>query len=49
MDKRQERTARKKYGKPSVISYGEIRQVTLAIGMTAKNADGGTGQTNKTG
>jgi len=49
MNEQKEQAARKKYGKPSVISYGDIRQVTRAISNTSKTADGGTGQTNKTG
>lgn len=48
MDKQKKRTTMKKYRKPSVISYGDIRQATQAIANNSMNADGGAGKTSKT-
>jgi len=43
MDRRETQSVRKKYDKPSLVSYGNIRQVAQAIAMNSKVADGGTG------
>lgn len=36
------------YEAPSIIEYGSLRDVTLAVASTSTVADGGTGLTNKT-
>ncbi len=39
---------KKPYSKPELTQYGDIRDLTNAVGSTTKNSDGGTGKTNKT-
>jgi hypothetical protein len=38
----------KAYEAPELVEYGTLRDLTLAVATTTANADGGTGQTNKT-
>ena len=40
---------KKPYETPRLSVYGHIQEITLAIAMNTKNADGGVGQTDKTG
>jgi hypothetical protein len=39
---------KKEYRSPRLQSYGSIAALTKAVGTTSKNADGGSGKTNKT-
>jgi hypothetical protein len=39
---------KKPYQSPQLVPYGDIREVTHAVGMTTTVADGAHGSTNKT-
>ena len=38
---------RKPYEAPVLKIYGDLKTITKAVAMNSPNADGGTGQTNK--
>ena len=39
---------KKRYDKPTLKMYGTLSNLTSAVASLSKNADGGTGSTNKT-
>ena len=47
MKKEYENVIRKKYDSPKLHEYGNIREITLAVGNTG-NTDNGTGKNKKT-
>jgi len=48
MDSAREQTSKKPYESPSLVTYGDIREITQAVGNTTMNNDGGMDPTNKT-
>ena len=39
---------KQEYSTPNLVEYGDIRELTKAVGIVSKTADGGGGTNNKT-
>jgi hypothetical protein len=48
MQSRDEKTTKQPYHTPQLLAYGDIREITMAVASTSKNADGGKAGANKT-
>lgn len=48
MEPQDKETTKKPYTAPQLISYGDIREVTLTVGNKSTKGDGGTGSMDKT-
>jgi len=48
MESQNPRPVKKKYAKPQLLTYGDIREITQNVGNMGAGGDGGMGMNNKT-